>query len=156
MGTSFQLQYDPYWDSGEDHVRNTIVSYLETGGLEVEAVASRSAKGRDIIVRGTSQRVIEVKGSPSKLRSRGGKKGTRKPQSLMDLQARLWVWEGIMQLVEHKCQQPDDELALGLPDTDFYRDYLNRIAWFRQQLSVFVYFVSGTDVRMFGPTDHVA
>ena len=58
-----------------------------------------------------------------------------------------------MQLVEHKCEKPHDEIALGLPATDFYCSYLDRIMWFRKELAIPVYLVTDTEVKVLQPTD---
>jgi len=150
-----QLGYDEDWDSGENYIRNRIVSYLKEKGYKVESVADKSGKGRDVVVKTSPRRVIEVKGYPSQKVSQGRSKGKIKSQSQRDLQALLWIWDAIRQLVEHKCEKPDDEIALGLPAKEFYCNYLNRTAWFRRELSIFVYLVYEMEVKVFGPADNI-
>jgi hypothetical protein len=154
-----QLDYDEDWDSGEDYVRERIVSSLKPlreKGIEVESVADKFGKGRDIVVKTSPHRIIEVKGYPSRKVSQGKSKGAIKTQSEIDNQALLWVWDAIRQLVEHKCERPDDEIALGLPVKEFYINYLNRIAWFRSELSIFVYLVYESEVKVFGTADNIS
>jgi hypothetical protein len=130
-----------------------IVSYLKERNFEVDSVSDKSEKGQDILILTSPRRVIEVKGFPSRIVSKGKTKGKVKKESQRRLQAHGWIWEGIAQLVDHKCNYRDQEIALGLPDKEYYRRYLNQIKWFREKLSLYIYLVNKNEVRLYYPNE---
>lgn len=156
QSTHEEMGYDENYDSGENFVRDRIVFYLTEKGFEVDSVSDKSEKGPDIILMTSPKRVIEVKGFPSRIVSRGKTKGKVKKESQRKLQAHGWIWEGIAQLIEHKCSNLDQEIALGLPDKEYYRGYLNQIRWFREKLSLYVYLVNKNRVRLYNPSESIA
>ena len=76
-----------------------------------------------------------------------------KSDSQRRLQARGWIWEGIGKLIEHKCNNPSCEIALGLPNKEYYKGYLNKIKWFRKKLSIYTYLVRNKEVKLYNPNE---
>jgi hypothetical protein len=139
-------QYNEPGDTGEDHIRNRIAAYLRQQGCEITCVRDKRSKGRDIVIHSKPRRIIEVKGYPSVNVSQGQTKGGTKTASKRRLQALIWLWDAIRQLLEHKATNPSDEIALGVPATEFYLSYLQKFGSIRRDLSLLIYLVSDSDV----------
>jgi len=109
-----------YW---EGNVQAKIVEYLESMEWEILTSANTATReaGKDIVaIKEGKELWISVKGWPEKS---------------VNVQARHWFSGALFDLVLYKDQNPDVQLAIGLP-SDFitYKNLIPRVSWLRKNL----------------------
>ena len=142
--TIWEARTDWFW---EGNIQNRIAEFLRCSGYNILKIADTSIKeqGPDILAeKGGRRCVISVKGYPSQRYasdSLGGKKGDIK-RTTPSTQARHWLRDAVFDCLLAKSDNPNSEVALGLPDFTTYRRMVDRISWARIQLGISCYLVN--------------
>lgn len=113
----------------EGNVQAFIVEDLQREGWQVRFVDTASKqRGKDIEAIKDQRRLwVTVKGYPEGT-------GTTRPAT----QARHWFSHAIFDVIQYRSEDPDVELAVGLPDFPTYRALSNKVGWL-EKASPFTY-----------------
>lgn len=148
--TEYNHQDDWFY---EGQISKKLVAYFIKNGYSVLKDNSDkiSARGEDIIVSiHGQQEIIEVKGYPTTVHTKGKDKGKPKPTN-PKLQAKHWFSEALLSSIFNYQKQKvknNFKLALAFPLNDRYKELIGKVEDFftDNNLSLKVYFVdeSGT------------
>jgi hypothetical protein len=127
----------------EGNVQKCLVCHLETQGWECSMVDTVTRqRGPDIDARLNGKRMlVEVKGYPKNVYQRGPKRGQPKPTK-PGLQARHWYGQALLQVLLHKADMPDTQIALAFPDLPLYDKLIARTGSSLESLSLRVYMIA--------------
>ena len=148
-----EWSYENEWFE-EGNVSRRIKELLEnTGYMIVKFNLDKRARGHDIeAVKNDEKLIVEVKGFPSDKYVGGKKKGQPKPTH-PNLQAKHWFSQALFALIVAKSQNPSVKIALGLPDSRKYGEFINKIEYVKEKLGLFSYLVDENgNVRIVSPS----
>jgi hypothetical protein len=143
--TEYNHQDDWFY---EGQISKKLVEYFKENGYTIIKDNSDkiSARGEDIIVsKQGHQEIIEVKGYPTTIHTKGKDKGKPKPTN-PKLQAKHWFSEALLSSIFNYQRHKDKDnfkLALAFPLTDRYKELLGKVEDFftDNNLNFKVYFV---------------
>lgn len=127
----------------EGNIQARVAEYLSQQGWTVKSRADTAARARgaDIIAHiGERTLIVEVKGYPSTVYSRGPQAGRLK-RTKPRLQARHWFADALLGGMLHRESSPHSEVALAFPDVDRYRKLISRTETALHALGLGVYLV---------------
>ena len=143
--TNYNYQNDWFY---EGQISKKLVTYFKSKGYSILKDNSEniSTRGEDIIISYQGQQeIIEVKGYPTTVHTKGLKKGQPKPTN-PKLQAKHWFSEALLSSYfnyqrHKKCG--NFRLALALPLTDRYKELISKVEEFftDNNINIKIYFV---------------
>lgn len=118
--------------SWEGNIQSAIVAFLTSKGCRIVSVAKTATRepGKDIEAHTPDGRRlwVSVKGWPEKSEN---------------TQARHWFSQALMDMILYREENPQAELAIGLPaGFSTYENLWKRITWFRRALPLRTFWVS--------------
>lgn len=140
----------------EDWVNDRIQDYLRRHGWRITRVAKGRQRGPDIEAeRAGKKLIVEVKGYPSSEFVDPSKKGQKKRARPAN-QAHHWFCDAFTTVITRKSENPEAQLAIGLPQRTTYKRLLEKVDWARAKLGIRIFFVGNRgQVRAIGPKDKV-
>jgi hypothetical protein len=114
----------------EGNIQASVVSHLAMSGWSSTRVADTSSKehGYDIDARRDGARIIvEVKGYPSTIRSRGDGAGEAKSPGALASQARSYVGGAVLTGILMRAENPEARVVIAFPSVTTFMNLATRI-----------------------------
>jgi hypothetical protein len=130
-------------DLSEATVQALLVAHLAGEGWSIQRVADTGARehGIDILATRDSRILaVEVKGYPARRYADPRRAGEVKPTA-PSVQARHWYAQAILKAMLTRDDNPEYEIAIGLPDAPTYRTLHRRTRGSLDQLAMKVMFI---------------